>query len=233
MRCALFDLDDTLYDFTAASKRALDGACREAERLLGIPADDVRADYARILHEQQTETPDDAGCHSRLIRFARMLEERGLPLSYADVITDAYWKSFLDGIVPFPGAADALDGLRAAGVRIGLGTNMTADWQYRKLARLGLIDRFDFIVSSEEAGAEKPTPRFFALCVRKARCPAAECLFVGDNLHLDIFGALAAGMQAVWFQPDPAKRAEHPEVRSIARLSELMGYPFGARVSHE
>ena len=220
--CVLFDLDDTLYGFDPAAAHAIDAASAAAERLLGIPAADARADYHRLLREQQTETPDDAGCHSRLIRYQRMLEERGLPLRFADELTNVYWQAFLDASVVFPDAAATLDGLRARGIRIGLGTNMTADWQHRKLVRLGLIDRFDFIVSSEEAGGEKPSPRFFALCERKARCPAAECLFVGDNLRYDVFGALAAGMQAVWLQPDPAKRAAHPEVRAIGTLADLL-----------
>ena len=222
-RCVLFDLDGTLYDFDSAAARALDAASEAAERLLGIPAADARADYHRLLREQQSETPDDAGCHSRLIRYQRMLEERGLPLRFADELTNVYWQAFLDSAVVFPDAAATLDGLRAKGLRIGLGTNMTADWQHRKLARLGLIDRFDFIVSSEEAGAEKPSPRFFSVCERKARCPAEECLFVGDNLRYDVFGALAAGMQAAWLEPDPAKRAGQPGVRSVACLSDILG----------
>ena len=67
-----------------------------------------------------------------------------------------------------PGAAEALDGLKAMGLAEGIGTNMTADYQFAKLERLGLMERVDFLVTSEEAGAEKPDPRLFALCAEKA-----------------------------------------------------------------
>ena len=221
IRCALFDLDGTLYDFAAASAAALDAVSLFVEQTLGIPAAEARDEYRRLLHEQQADSQNSPGGHSRLIRYQRLLEERGLPLRFARPVTETYWNAFVDSVKVFPDAAPALDRLRALGLRIGLGTNMTAYWQFRKLERLGLLDRFDFIVSSEEVGSEKPSPRFFAMCVRKARCPVSECLFVGDDLQLDVFGALDAGLQAAWLQPDAAQRAEHPDVRSIASLIEL------------
>lgn len=221
IRCALFDLDGTLYDFDLAAARAMDAACAAARHLVGIPEDETRADYKRYLDEQRSIAPDQAGYHSRLIRFQRMLEDRALPLHFAVPLTDVYWKAFLEATEPFPDAAETLDALRALGLRIGLGTNMTAEMQFRKLERLGLIDRFDFIVSSEEAAAEKPLPAFFALCVRKAGCPANECLFVGDNREMDALGASAAGLRGVWLAPDAAGRAAHPETPSVMALREL------------
>ena len=221
-RCVLFDLDGTLYDFDTAAAHALAEGSAAAERLLGIPAEQIRADLRRILEEQRSAAPDQAGYHSRLIRFQRILEEHGLPLRFAVPLVNAYWKAFLDAMTPFPDADATLAALRGRGMRIGLGTNMTTYMQFLKLERLGIIDRFDFVVTSEESAAEKPAARFFAYCERKAQCPAAECLFVGDNLQYDVLGAIAAGMQGAWLQPDPAKRAEHPEVRSIATLGELL-----------
>jgi beta-phosphoglucomutase-like phosphatase (HAD superfamily) len=65
-------------------------------------------------------------------------------------------------------------------VRVGVGSDMTADWQFRKLERLGLLDRIDFAVTSEEAGVEKPAPGFFALCLEKAGCaPGDEVRILG------------------------------------------------------
>ena len=221
-RCVLFDLDGTLYDFDTAAARALNEGSAAAERLLGIPAEQIRDDLRRILQEQRSVAPDQAGYHSRLVRFQRILEEHGLPLRFAVPLVHAYWQAFLDAMEPFPDADATLAALHDRGMRIGLGTNMSAYMQFRKLERLGLIDRFDFVVTSEEAAIEKPASRFFAVCERKAQCPAAECLFVGDNLPYDVLGAIAAGMQAVWMQPDPAKRAEHPEVRAIATLGDLL-----------
>lgn len=227
IRCVLFDLDGTLYDFDAATARALDSASAVAERHLGIPAADLTADYFRILDEQRSENSETAGYHSRLIRFQRMLEERDLPLRFATRLSDAYWDGFLRDIEPFPGLVPALDALRADGVRIGLGTNMSAEWQFRKLERMGMIDLFHFVVTSEEAASEKPAPRFFAFCERKARCAASECLFIGDNLPMDVLGAMGAGMRAAWFQPDAAERGKHAEVCSFGSYADLVSLVKG------
>ena len=134
-------------------------------------------------------------------------------------LDEAYWDAYLAAIRPYPDAAETLSALRSRGVRIGLGTNMTAGMQFRKLERLGLADFFDFAVTSEETGVEKPAPEFFAACAAKAGCPAGRCLFVGDNPDADVRGALGAGLRAVWFAPDPAKRAAHPDLPSVASLS--------------
>ena len=63
------------------------------------------------------------------------------------------------------------------------------------------MDDVDCMVTSEEAGVEKPAPGIFNLCLEKLRLPAGEVCFVGDNLERDVKGAMAAGMQAVWFHP--------------------------------
>ncbi len=78
------------------------------------------------------------------------------------------------------------------------------------------------MVTSEEAGAEKPDVRLFALCAEKAGCTAEECVFVGDNLKKDVAGAKNAGMHPVWFCPDKEKAVSVPEgAARIQTFSEL------------
>ena len=223
-RTVLFDLDDTLYDFATTSKAALEVVSARIVSDLCIPVSETKDAYRRLLHEMMERNPS-AGCHSRTIRFQLFLEERRLPLQLAPVYNDVYWNALLDRIVPFEGLPEALDRLRARNIRIGLGTNMTADWQIRKLDRLGIIDRFDFIVSSEEAAVEKPSPDFFRYCAAKAGCAPSDCLFIGDNLVADVGGARAAGMRALWFQPRPEKRAANPDEPFLATY---VGFPESA-----
>ena len=221
LRAVLFDIDDTLYDFLGITDAAVRRLAARVERETAIPAADVCDAYRRILRDQKAQT-STAGYHSRTIRFQRLLEGRGLSLRNALAYGTAYWEELLSLARPYDGVPEALDALRAHGLRLGVGTNMTADWQLAKLECLGLIDRFDFMVSSEEAGAEKPGAALFALVVEKARCAPDEILFVGDNLRYDVFGAVAAGMQAVWLEPDPEKRAGQPG----GKENENNGAPF-------
>lgn len=78
---------------------------------------------------------------------------------------------------------------------------MTLDWQLEKLSRLALLDCFSLVVSSEEAGCEKPDRAFFLYCAAAAGLPPEEILYVGDSLEGDVLGAESAGMRALWYAP--------------------------------
>lgn len=97
---------------------------------------------------------------------------------------------------------------------------MTADYQYAKLERLGILRDMDFIVSSEETGSEKPERRLFDCCVEKAGCAASDCAFVGDSLENDVLGAQRAGLSPIWLCGQPQKELP-PNVKQIGSLGEL------------
>ena len=225
VRAAVFDLDDTLYAFEkpgGPNDAALRALAEFAAPRLGISPDAFVAEVAASLRAQKERAgAGNPGYHSRCVRYARLLEARGLPLGLALDFVDFYWKALFGRIEPAPGAAALLRTCRARGLRVGLGTDMTAVEQFRKMKTLGLLDLVDFVVSSEEAGIEKPDPAFFALVAEKAGCAPADVLFAGDNLRKDVLGSAAAGMRGLWVQPDAAKRAERPDVPSAASLGEI------------
>ena len=231
IRAAVFDIDDTLYDFTAAHAAAMAALDGEAARRLGLAPAAWREAVAEAFRWQYARDPATAGFHSRFVRFQRVLEARNLPLAHAAPLADFYWASLLAALRPAPGAAALLAALRARGVRLGVGTDMTADWQLRKLERLGLLDFFSFAVTSEEAGAEKPAPAFFALCVEKAGCATDDVAFVGDNLGKDALGARAAGLRGIWLAPAPDARAAHPEVEAVPDLPSILPLLAGGKTA--
>lgn len=221
-RCAIFDIDDTLYAFKPCQAVAL-AKVRERAAESGLCPDPAAWDaaYDAAFKWQFSRHGDSPCCHHRGIRFQRMLESLGLRIGAAFELERLFWETLVGCATPAPGAAELLSRIHSSGVRIGVGTNMTASWQILKLLRLGLEPFVDFAVTSEEADAEKPSPEFFALVLEKAGCAPEECVFVGDNLELDALAARAAGMRGVWLQPDPAMRAARPDVESIASLSDL------------
>ncbi|MCD8147739.1 MAG: HAD family hydrolase [Clostridiales bacterium] len=223
-KAVIFDIDDTLYNYKTANAQVMGVLCRYARRELGVDEAAFRADYDRVMRFQFREYGQTAGCHSRAIRLQLLLEERGLPLRHAAVMNDLYWNALLDAIVPSPGVTELISAAKGRGLRIGVGSDMTADWQLKKLEKLGLLDAMDFVVTSEEAGVEKPDPGLFLLCAKKAGCLPEECLFIGDNLRKDVLGAQSAGMEALWFQTDPQKAGEYPSVKSIPGFQGLIDH---------
>ena len=190
----LFDLDNTLYSYDEAHEAAFRALTAWARERLGLEDGDFERLHREANRTLKARCGGGSATHNRLIRFPARL---------------------------YPGTREGLALLRERGYTLGVGTNMTADRQFEKLEKLGLLELVDFLVTSEEAGAEKPDARLYALCAEKARCPATDCVYVGDSLESDILGALRSGMRAVWFCPQPRAEAAPTGVPRIASLTEL------------
>ena len=200
IRTVIFDIDNTLYCFDAAHAKAMEALSRYAETAFGWSGEELRRRALSMQKALRNRMGDVSAIHSRLIRFQNMLEAEGLPLHpHALRMYEAYWETLLKSMEPSPGVEEVLRELKRRGITVGAGTDMTALMQFRKLTDLNLLPWFDFIVTSEEAVAEKPSPGLFSLCAKKAGCAPEACLFVGDNPSKDIAGALRAGMRAVLF----------------------------------
>jgi len=218
IKAFVFDVDNTLYSFDAAHKIAFQSLSDYANRAFGLST----AQFADLHHTgdlllREHLGSECAAVHNRLIRYQLMLEQIGQPLSHAPVMASLYWSTLLEAMSPMPGAVECFRRLKDSGFTIGIGTNMTADYQYAKLQRLGLLDLVDFIVTSEEVGAEKPDRKLFDYCVKKAGCLAHECAFVGDSFPHDVLGAEAAGLKPVWLHAD-ASDADCVQIVSLAEL---------------
>lgn len=222
IKAVIFDVDNTLYNFTKAHKAAFRALAAYAGERLGLSGESFERLHRETAEELRAYMGEVAALHNRCIRYQVMLEKLGLPL-YPHVLEmeGFYWDTLLKEAVPSANAKETLRSLKDRGIRIGVGTDMTARMQFRKLEMLGMLAYVDFLVSSEEAGAEKPALSFFARCVEKAGFGKKECLFVGDSLRKDVLGALDAGLQAVWYGPEsPAEERE-----DVLRITDMRQLP--------
>jgi FMN phosphatase YigB (HAD superfamily) len=86
----------------------------------------------------------------------------------------------------------------------------------------------DLIATSDDWGAEKPTPAFFAALIESAGCEPAEIAYVGDRLDNDILPALDAGLTTVFIRRGPwgYYYATRPEVeKAHVRIDGLVELP--------
>lgn len=224
IKTVIFDVDDTLYSFTEAHETACAVLTDYAYAELGLDRELFRNLVRETMDRLQEYMGDVAAVHNRTIRFQNLLEERGLPLYPHVLRMDAiYWDTLIEHSKVSPGTPELCAWLKERGIRIGIGTDMTARVQFRKLEKLGLLPWIDFVVSSEEAGAEKPSPVFFARCTAKAGCEAGECLFVGDSLKKDVRGSMAAGMKGVWYCPEGERPEEDVlQITEMAQISRII-----------
>jgi HAD superfamily hydrolase (TIGR01509 family) len=100
-----------------------------------------------------------------------------------------------------PDVRPALTALRADGLRVVLAGNQPE----RRTAQLRALDlAVDDVVTSDELGAEKPAPAFFAAVLARLGDPdPSSVLYVGDRVDNDVLPALAAGMRVCWVRRGP------------------------------
>jgi putative hydrolase of the HAD superfamily len=82
--------------------------------------------------------------------------------------------------------------------KVGLLSNATISLR-GLLSELGLLDLFDLVVISAEAGLRKPDPAIFRLTAIVAELEVSECLLIDDKRR-NTLAAEAVGMQAIQFR---------------------------------
>jgi len=129
----------------------------------------------------------------------------------------------------FPGAHDAIDALRAHGVKLALVTNGAAGPQRAKVERFALTHRFDHIQIEGEHGFGKPEERAYRHAMQALGVSAPETWMVGDNLEWEVVAPQRLGIYAIWIDVHgeglPADSSIKPD-RIIRSLTELL--PDGA-----
>ncbi len=186
----LFDTDNTLYPYDPAHAAAQQAVRDKVVSTFSISG----AEFDKAFKEARAQVKDrlkhTAASHSRLLYLQRMLEIMGLgsQVLLALDFEQTYWRTFLSNAVLFDGVKELLDDLRLQGIPTAIVTDLTAQIQFRKVVYFGLDRYFDYIVTSEEAGFDKPHAAPFQIALEKMR-PKGDCIWmIGDNPVNDIRG---------------------------------------------
>ncbi|MDK2783211.1 MAG: putative hydrolase of the superfamily [Thermococcaceae archaeon] len=103
-------------------------------------------------------------------------------------------------------AVETLKTLKERGYHVGLITDSDSEYLKAHLEALGILELFDSITTSEEAGFYKPHPRIFELALEKANVKGEEAIYVGDNPLKDCVGARQVDMVSVLLDKNGNKK---------------------------
>ena len=180
-RLLIFDLDGTLIDSVGDLTTAVN-RLRGDFHLAPLPASTVRryvGDGVRKLVERALQGhPTDFG--------TALAKYRGY-----------YAHHMHDTTALFPGVAEGLRRLRAAGWQLAVISNKPADFCRALLARLGVADLFCCILGDGDTTALKPDPAPLCEAMRRAGATPAETWMIGDH-HTDLEAARRAGVRSVF-----------------------------------
>jgi len=159
-RVVLCDLDDTLFDHTGASRRALSVMQQRdaARRVWSL--EEFAGRYGAILERVHVEvlaghlTADEA----RQIRFSELLVAAGVESTDLKAAEAAqhYRVAYEQSWGGVPGAAAFVKAVSRAGVPIGIVTNNLEQEQRAKLRRLGIEPSIATLVTTDQVGVSKP-----------------------------------------------------------------------------
>lgn len=109
------------------------------------------------------------------------------------IFLEHYRAHLLDATTLYPGVADTVARLRAAGVVLSIATNKPHAMALAILAGLDLGDAFAAVLGGDSLAAHKPDPEIVRELLRRTGTAAASTLLVGDSL-VDVATARAAGV---------------------------------------
>ncbi|MFA8432903.1 MAG: YjjG family noncanonical pyrimidine nucleotidase [Marinifilaceae bacterium] len=158
-------------------------------------------------------------------RFYLCLKEAGLDdLELAKEIAQSFIELSPLQTKTFPNTHETLAYLKEEGYQMHIITNGFNEVQGKKLRNCGLNEFFTHIITSEDAGHNKPHPEIFSMALSKSGAKLDESLMIGDDLKTDILGARQFGMDQVFFNPKQVKsdREELLEIQNLLELREIL-----------
>ena len=219
IRAVAFDVNGTLVRIL--TDEGMEQIFRSAAHFLTYQGIDVhrhqvRQLYFGTLREQQRTSPEEhpefdaVGIWRSIIEgnatdFTRTLPAGKLeqmPLFLAEMSRGISRRR----LSLYPHVREVLDVLRER-YPLALVTDAQSAHTRGELHKVSLLDYFDPIVVSGDHGYRKPDRRLFQLALDEIGVAAENAVYVGNDMHRDIFGAREAGMTTVLFESDQGTSA--------------------------
>jgi putative hydrolase of the HAD superfamily len=218
IEAVLFDLDGTLFDRDAT--------------VAGIVAWQVREFSSAIAPERGAEfcsrvtTLDAHGHRDKREVYATVATEFGFDSPLVEQLISSFWTEYPHHCHLGSGVAATLTELKRRGKQLGIITNGAASVQNAAIDALGIRGAVDVILISETEGIRKPSPDIFHRAAARMGVAPTTCCFVGDHPTIDVAGAEAAGLRAIWKRT--SYWAPAAPVTTIDSIPEILALLEGA-----
>lgn len=219
----LFDLDNTLLDFSKAE----DYAIRKLALDYGITLDDEKVQTYVLINEKYWHLLD-SGKMTKSDILRKRFEEffRLFDLDVDGQKCDDTYRNYLtDEVFLVDGCQEVLDKLKE-NHNLYIVSNGVKVTQDVRLEKAGLTHYFKKIFLSEVIGYNKPDPRYFDYVKANIDDFSSEnTLLIGDNLFSDINGAIQANIKCVYFnfhhQPNNTCYKANYEIGNLKELFSI------------
>lgn len=224
----LFDYGHTLVWFPRLEWTHL-AAARNVQRVLRDSGVSVEVSRVRALIESYVPRPDGTSFNAEEEAKGILASAGVRDFSREDLrrIIDAEWRPYIENARVRNGVREALERLRAMGLKLGIVANIWSGGMNPVLARLGIEGYFDTAVADMDVGFAKPGPRIFHLALNNLQLTPEQAVMVGDNPKTDIKGAHYLGMRTVRLMRGPNRTQPDCveadfKIRDFSRLAPII-----------
>ena len=200
----LFDLDNTLTDTNGYAIRA---SAWTLEQCTNNPDEIIEPFLMSLVRNYRHETLRVGNGYPYIspydcVRNALESTIREMNLeadsSIAEEGAALFKKLHLELSKPLPKVEHLLKKFKSNGIKLGVLTNSFENNAKIILERYTLDRYFDTILDGSEVQFYKPNPQAFIFALNILNTSPSESLFIGDEFHADIVGALTVGMASIW-----------------------------------
>ncbi|MBI5020099.1 MAG: TIGR02253 family HAD-type hydrolase [Ignavibacteriales bacterium] len=192
IKAVVFDLDNTLVDFMAMKRQAIEAAIHAMiDAGLNIPQEEVQSRIDTIYKERGMEFQSV---------FDQLLYDVFNKVDYkilsAGII--AYRRAREAALVPYPHVYLTLVELLKRSIKLAVVSDAPAREAWLRLCYLNFHHIFDAVVTFDDTGERKPKPEPFRKALERLNVKPEDSLMVGDWAERDMIGAANIGMKTVF-----------------------------------
>ena len=222
-----FDLDRTLWDFETNSRETL------SELYKKYKLDEQGIDSFDKFHERYLAINENLWKHYlrgnvnketlRVKRFYDTLKKYGIKNKHLTLaISDDYIEMSPSRTSVFPHTHEVLEYLHKKYI-LHIITNGFEEVQHIKIEKCKIKNYFTHVITSEKAGAQKPSQKIFNYSLELANAMNHESIMIGDTIETDMEGARKSQIDHVFFNPRK-KKHNKKFTYEISSLKELTNF---------
>jgi 2-haloacid dehalogenase len=214
----VFDVNETLSDMAPLADRFSD---------IGAVPQLAKTWFAGLLRDGFALTVNSV--NPDFATLAREQLRQALVATSLEMELEAAVEHVMGGFAELQCHPDVIEGVRALsemGLRLVTLTNGAASVAQRLFGDAGIADRFDRLLSVQEAQAWKPDARAYRFALEECRVESAEAMLVAAH-PWDTDGARRAGLTAAWINRESRTYpsyflAPDIEARSLIDLAAVL-----------
>ena len=192
INAVIFDLDNTLLDFISMKESAVSSAVH-AMIEAGLDIDE-KSSYERIITLYQ-----ETGWENQQIFDIFLKEKTGeVDNKYLAAAIVSYRRAREATLRLYPDVQRTLNVLAKMGLKLAVVSDAPSREAWMRIYYLNLHHVFDLVLTFDDVGERKPSPKGFEMALEKLGIKTDEVLMIGDWPERDVAGASKLGIKTIY-----------------------------------